>query len=56
MNEVSKWPLPHECFRFLPGLFLKLSFPKYAWTGGLPTIRSYVNKAKRDVLNHSRCF
>jgi hypothetical protein len=31
--------------QLLPRLFPKLSFPEYAWMGGLPTIRSYVNKA-----------
>jgi serine/threonine protein phosphatase 1 len=31
---------------FLSG---KLSFLEYAWMGGLPTIRSYLIKAKRDV-------
>jgi hypothetical protein len=35
--------------QLLPGLFPKLSFPEYAWMGALPTIRSHVNKAKRDV-------
>ena len=35
--------------QLLPGLFPKLSFPKYAWMGGFPAIRSCVNKAKRDV-------
>jgi hypothetical protein len=28
-----------------PRLFPKASFPECAWMGGLPTIRSYVNKA-----------
>ena len=31
---------------FLSG---KLSFLEYAWMGGLPTIRSYLGKAERDV-------
>lgn len=31
---------------FLSG---KLSFLEYAWMGGLPTIRSYLGKANRDV-------
>src|SRR5260370_30383650 len=31
--------------QLLPRLFPKLSVPEYAWIGGLPTIRSYVNKA-----------
>ena len=31
---------------FLSG---KLSFLEYAWMGGLPTIRSYLSKANRDV-------
>jgi len=31
---------------FLSG---KLSFLEYAWMGGLPTIRSYLGKASRDV-------
>jgi hypothetical protein len=35
--------------QLLPRLFPKLSFPEYAWMGGLPTIRSYVNKGKPDV-------
>jgi serine/threonine protein phosphatase 1 len=32
---------------FLAG---RLSFLEYAWMGGLPTIRSYVAKASRDVV------
>jgi hypothetical protein len=31
--------------QLLPRLFSELSLPEYAWMGGLPTIRSYVNKA-----------
>lgn len=30
-------------------LSAKLSFLEYAWMGGLPTIRSYLGKANRDV-------